>query len=230
MAGRNVTPVVKFEVGIYKDLKKRSKGDTYDVHHMLQKAVGHKLIEGYDENNAVCIVVPKNYHRQIETLTQAEAFRLYDGRHPRSILAADVHRNRRILPQMPEEDQIAFRRAMMKAIKLHCELYPETYSIPLQDSNFAPSSTTDSDHRPRTFKITPSDLAEPHIITLDGNVGNDAESYFDQLGAHGHGGSIDHCKSIRTLLLQPFSIAFTLTFPRKFKRYHSRTPFAKKTC
>ncbi len=67
-AERKLPKVGKFEIGEFKDLKKRSGvGDGLDVHHVPQKHAANQLIENYDPQTGSAITVPQTMHRGIPT-------------------------------------------------------------------------------------------------------------------------------------------------------------------
>jgi hypothetical protein len=58
--------VRKYEVGLFKDLKARSKpGDGLDIHHVPQTQPAKQLVNGYDRSTAPSIALPVKEHRAI---------------------------------------------------------------------------------------------------------------------------------------------------------------------
>jgi hypothetical protein len=105
--------VVKYEVGIFKNLKKRSKGDDFDIHHAPQKHPANQTVPGYDKNSAPSIAIPSNEHSRIPTSKGQ-----YEGS-PRELLAQTI-RDLRNYTNVPN-------RSLQELITLNKQTYPDVF-------------------------------------------------------------------------------------------------------
>ncbi|MDH0863144.1 RHS repeat-associated core domain-containing protein [Mitsuaria sp. GD03876] len=127
LAGRAVAganrggPVVAYEVGVYRDLKRRSKpGDGLDVHHVGQAHAAQQVIPNYDRQNAPAITLPEREHGQIPNIKGI--FTAATAQERRSFLANDI-RNLRNYTAAPNS-------SLQKLIELNKSMYPMSFAKP----------------------------------------------------------------------------------------------------
>jgi len=62
-------PTKAFEVGTYKELFNRAKGQGLEIHHLPQKNPAGDFIPNYDSDQGVAIALPRMMHRQLPGAT-----------------------------------------------------------------------------------------------------------------------------------------------------------------
>ncbi|CAF1216149.1 unnamed protein product, partial [Rotaria sordida] len=113
----NIGSLEEYEIGIYRELKARSRsGDGLDIHHLIQKQIGNTCIPGYSLNNGICIAFRASDHRQIPTLRSDEITSRYVEKHSRQILADNILRDRSV--------NVIPVRVLLEALHLHVHHYP----------------------------------------------------------------------------------------------------------
>lgn len=105
---------VKYEVGIFNDLKSRSVvGDGLDIHHVAQKHPAGQTVSGYDPNTGPSIALPQSEHVQIPTQRGAATMS------PRNQLAKDI-RDLRKYTNAPNSN-------LQQLINLNKSIYPASF-------------------------------------------------------------------------------------------------------
>lgn len=104
----------KYEVGPYKGIRGKR---WLDAHHVGQKAVMKKFVEGYDPKTAPCINVPKIGHTILGP--RGIVSRSTKGiKSARQLLARDIRELRRVYPKIPNS-------ALRELIDMNKKMYPE---------------------------------------------------------------------------------------------------------
>ncbi len=105
----------KYSVGRYKDLAGKIAG--YDAHHVGQKAVMKRFIQGYDPKTAPSILVPKHGHT-LALKGKGVVSRSTQGfTNARQVIARDIMELRRVYSGIPNS-------ALKQLIELNKKMYP----------------------------------------------------------------------------------------------------------
>jgi len=113
----------KWNVASHADNKNLVKGRNLglDSHHVGQKALMKKLVDGYDPNTAPSILVPKVGHT-VKKGNLGVVSRSTKGLDtPRQVLARDIKELRRVYPEIPNSK-------LRELIDMNKALYPNAMS------------------------------------------------------------------------------------------------------
>ncbi len=91
-AKQHVNPTQPYEIGTYKDLKRRSRNTGLDVHHVPQGNPAGQVIAGYVYDDGVAIALPRKVHQNLPSTSRLKG--AYTGS-PRQLISTglkDLHK------------------------------------------------------------------------------------------------------------------------------------------
>ncbi|MEF1257239.1 RHS repeat-associated core domain-containing protein, partial [Vibrio sp. M260112] len=107
----------KYDVGAYDDIRGTVPG--LDAHHVGQKALMKKFVDGYDPATAPAILVPKVGHT-IKGPNGIVSRSTKGIDNARQLLARDIKELRRVYSDVPNSQ-------LQKLIKMNKEMYPSSF-------------------------------------------------------------------------------------------------------